>query len=506
MRVVEASARIAATRSRITKVAELTQALRLAGQDEVAGLATAYLSGVLPQRRTGVGYRTLADLPTCAEKPTLSLTDVDAAIEAIAHESGPGSAARRTTLIHHLFARATAAEQAFLSALLTGQLRHGALDGLMVQAVAHASGIPESEVRRAVMLTGFTAPVAEAAMSEGAPALAKLRLQVGRPLRPMLAASAPDVATAMDDRDEVGVEYKIDGIRLQIHIDRGTVTLFTRSLEDVTARMPEIVEATRAWPLTCAVVDAEAVVMHNGRPAPFQVTGARTASRTEPDVLRQTSPLTVFLFDLLHLDGRDLLALPAVERFAALARLVPDEQLVPRLHTSAIEQAQAFFDNCVAAGYEGVVIKRLDAPYDAGRRGAGWVKVKPRHTLDLVVVAVEWGTGRRQGYLSNIHVAARSGEGFVMLGKTFKGMTDQMLAWQTRRFLELETSRSGHVVHIQPEQVVEVAFDGLQTSRRYPGGLALRFARVLRYRQDKSPADSDTIQTVRALAGQPIVP
>lgn len=359
------------------------------------------------------------------------------------------------------------------------------------------------------MLTGFTAAVAEAAISEGAPALARLRLQVGRPLRPMLAASAPDVATAMTmampDRDEVGaevgIEYKVDGIRLQIHVDRGTVTLFTRSLDDVTARMPEIVEAARAWPLACAVVDAEAVVMRDGRPAPFQVTGARTASRADPDVLRQVSPLTVFLFDLLHLDGRDLLELQAFERFAALARLMPSEQLVPRLHTSSMEQAQAFFDDCLAAGYEGVVVKRLDAPYEAGRRGAGWVKVKPRHTLDLVVVAVEWGSGRRQGYLSNIHLAARSDEGFVMLGKTFKGMTDDILAWQTRRFLELETSRSGHVVNVSPEQVVEVAFDGLQISRRYSGGLALRFARVLRYREDKRPAEADTIETVRRLAG-----
>lgn len=388
-RIVEASSRVAATRSRTTKVAELTQALSLAGEDEVASLATAYLSGVLPQRRTGVGYRSLSDLPGCADTETLTLTDVDAAIDAIAHQSGPGSEARRKTLLHDLFDRATAAEQSFLTALLTGQLRHGALGGLMLQAVAHACGVPESDVRRAVMLTGSTVRVAEAAMSEGALALAKIRLEVERPLRPMLAASAPDVATAMVDLDEVGVECKIDGIRLQIHVDRGNITLFTRSLEDVTARMPEIVEVARAWPLSCAVIDAEAAVMQNGRPAPFQVTAARTASRTDPDVRRAASPLTVFVFDLLHVDGRDLLELPAVERFAALARLVPAEHVVPRLHTCEVEQAQAFFDDCITAGYEGVVVKRLDTLYEAGRRGAGWIKVKPRHTLDLVVVAVE---------------------------------------------------------------------------------------------------------------------
>ncbi|WP_168582701.1 ATP-dependent DNA ligase [Gephyromycinifex aptenodytis] len=500
--IVQTSARIASTRSRTAKVDELTQTLLEAQRHGVVGLAASYLSGTLPQRRTGVGYRSLNDLPAPAETPSLTLREVDEAITTLAEQSGPGSATRRATLLGQLFGRATAAEAAYLSGLLTGEVRQGALDGLMLQAIARAAGVSEAQVRRAVTLAGFTVPVAEAALNSGAEGLAQIRLEVGRPLRPMLASSAADIPAAMAETGEVGLEYKIDGIRLQIHIQDGAVALFTRTLEDVTARMPEIVEAARGWQLCSAVVDAEAVVMQQGRPAPFQVTGSRTASQSDPELLRAHSPLHGYLFDLLHLNGQDLLERPAAERFAALATLAPADQLVPRIVTSQVERAQEFFDTAVADGFEGVVVKDLGATYASGRRGSGWVKVKPRHTLDLVVVAVEWGSGRRQGYLSNIHLAARDQDGFVMLGKTFKGMTDEMLAWQTARFLELETGRDGYVVQVRPEQVVEVAFDGLQTSRRYPAGLALRFARVLRYRQDKSAAEADTIDSVRRLAGR----
>jgi len=331
----------------------------------------------------------------------------------------------------------------------------------------------------------------------------------------MLAGSAHDVAAGLAQAGggaPVAVERKLDGIRLQAHVFGGELTdvaerqvrLYTRSLEDITERLPEVVGLLAALPVRSAVLDAEAIALQaDGRPHPFQVTGARTAGRTDPATLARTTPVTTFAFDLLHLDGEDLLDAGAAERFARLAAVVPAEVLVPRVVTADAQEAVEFFDAQVAAGHEGVVVKNLDAPYAAGRRGAGWVKVKPRHTLDLVVLAVEWGSGRRSGTLSNIHLGARGPQtpgGFVMLGKTFKGMTDEMLAWQTQRFLALETHREGYVVHVRPEQVVEIAFDGLQRSTRYPGGLALRFARVLRYRDDKTATEADTIETVRRLA------
>jgi DNA ligase-1 len=504
--VVAASAAATATRSRLAKTAAVADALRAAGPDEAATVA-AYLSGVLPQRRIGVSWRGLAALPAPADRPTATVSEVDAALTGIAAISGSGSGAARTAAVAGLFARLTAAEQDYLRALVTGQVRQGALDGVMLAAIAAAAGLPESEVRRAVMLAGYAGPVAAAALAGGSEALAEIRLEVGRPLRPMLAASAPDVETAWEQAGDtsqgVVVDGKLDGIRLQAHRRGDEVRLFTRSLDDITDRLPEVVEAVLALPARQLVIDGEAIALDpSGRPRPFQETASRTMSSSGVDALRSQVPVTPYFFDLLHVDGLDLLDAPTSERFDRLAALVPESALVPRERVDSAEQAQAFFDRLVGDGHEGVVVKATSSPYAAGRRGAGWVKVKPRHTLDLVVLAVEWGSGRRRGWLSNIHLGARDPEsgGFVMLGKTFKGMTDEMLAWQTERFTELATEGTeGYVVPVRPEQVVEIAFDGIQTSSRYPGGMALRFARVLRYRDDKTADEADTIETVRAL-------
>ena len=498
-RVIETSTVVSGTRSRTAKVAALAQALREASDEEV-GVVADYLAGRLPQRTVGVGWRGLRSLPEPAETSSLSVSEVDDALSALASIAGSGSGSARAGAVAELFGRATAAEQQWLTGLITGELRQGAGDGVMLKAISEAAQVPESDVRRAVMLAGFAGPVAAAALGAADPddaarALAEIQLEVGRPLRPMLAASAPDVATAVDGSGVVGVDAKVDGIRLQAHLYDDTVRLFTRTLDDVTDRMPEVVEAVRGLPASRLVLDGEVIALApDGRPQPFQVTGARTASTADPVALRERVPLTTFLFDLLHVDGRDLVDEPAEARWSALAELAP-HLLVPRIVTDDPVSAQAFFEKRVAAGHEGVVVKSLEAPYAAGRRGAGWVKVKPRHTLDLVVLAVEWGSGRRRGWLSNIHLGARdatTGE-LVMLGKTFKGMTDEMLEWQTERFLELETHREGHVVYVRPEQVVEVAYDGVQRSTRYPGGVALRFARVLRYRDDKPVTEIDTV-------------
>ncbi len=501
--VVAASAEVGATRSRTAKVAALARLIAAADPVET-GVVVSHLSGVLPQRRLGVGWRSLSRMPEAADAPSLSVAEVDAAFTEIAGSSGSGSVATRRRLLDALLTRATAAEQDFLRDLVIGNLRQGALDGVMQPAIAQAFSVPEAAVRRAVMLSGYAAPVAEAARAGGVAALAGVDLQVGRPVRPMLASSARTVAEAVDGAGPVLVDGKLDGIRIQAHRRAGEVSLFTRSLDDITVRLPEVVEVVRELPGGDLVLDGEAIVLRpDGRPAPFQVTGARTASSADPEALRATAPVTTFLFDVLHRDGRTLLDTPAAERHAELLDLAP-HLLVPRLLAADPATAQAFFDDLVAAGHEGVVVKTLDGPYAAGRRGSQWVKVKPVHTVDLVVLAVEHGSGRRRGTLSNIHLGARDPVtgGFVMLGKTFKGMSDEMLAWQTTRFRELEVADDGWVVTVRPEQVVEIAFDGLQRSSRYPAGVALRFVRVLRYREDKTADQADTLQEVLRLAPQ----
>ncbi|EWS99700.1 DNA ligase [Intrasporangium oryzae NRRL B-24470] len=523
--VVETSRAVAATASRTAKVEALAACLTRAAAEgpDAVEIVAAHLAGVLPQRRIGVSWRGLQSLPDPAASPSLTVEEVDSAATTIAAFTGPGSAAARSAAISALFEQATADEQRWLRGLITGETRQGAGDGVMLQAIARAADVPDAAVRRAVMLAGFAGPVARAALTGGVAALDEITLEVGRPLRPMLAGSAPDVAGALATLGgDVVVETKLDGIRLQAHVDNrtspGSVRLFTRTLDEVTERLPEITEGLARLPIGTAVLDGEVIAVGpDGRPQPFQVTGARTASSADVARLREEVPLTPYFFDLLHLDGADLVDEPARTRWERLAATVPGAWLVPRVATDDPAAAQAFFDDLVAAGHEGVVVKDPDLPYAAGRRGPGWVKVKPRHTLDLVVLAVEWGSGRRKGWLSNIHLGARDAETgelvmlgktldseesrteFVPVGKTFKGLTDAMLQWQTERFLELETRREGHVVHVRPEQLVEVAFDGVQRSTRYPGGLALRFARVLRYRDDKPTSEADTIQSLQAL-------
>ncbi|GGB35600.1 putative DNA ligase [Flexivirga endophytica] len=502
--VITVSEAVRATRSRLAKRDAVAQLLRDATPDEVP-LVASYLAGVLPQRRIGVGWRGLRDAPEAAPKASVTVREFDEVLTAVASVSGAGSVGQRKELLATLFGRLTAAEQRFATGLIQGELRQGAGDGVMLAAIARASAVPEPAIRRAVMLAGFTAPVAAASMTGGADAVAQIGLVVGRPVRPMLAGSAPDIGDAVDLAQHQQIETKLDGIRVQAHKVADEVRLFTRSLEDITDRLPEVVEIVRSLRAHTVVLDGEAIALDpDGRPLPFQVTSARTGSSADPQRLREQTPVTPKFFDVLHLEGADLIDRPLRERCRRLAQLVPDQWLVERAAVADEAQAREFFAQRVAGGDEGVVVKDLDSPYAAGRRGAGWVKVKPRHTLDLVVLAVEWGSGRRKGFLSNIHLGARDPEtgGLVMLGKTFKGMTDEMLRWQTERFTELATDRGDWVVHVRPEQVVEIAFDGLQRSSRYPGGLALRFARVIRYRDDKTAEEADTIDTVRALAGQ----
>jgi ATP-dependent DNA ligase I len=506
--IAEVSRGVAGTSARLAKIELLAAALREAGPLEVP-IAVAYLSGELPQRQIGVGWAALRDGFAPAQEPTLTLSEVDSGFSAIGAVSGKGSAAARKALVGELFGRATGDEQRFLVGLLSGELRQGALEGVMTEAVARAAGVPVAEVRRAMMLRGSLGVVAAAALSGGSEALGAFGLEVGRPVRPMLAASAPTLADALDKvgahgghggyGTEAALEWKLDGIRIQAHLSGGNVRLFTRTLDDITARLPEVVTKLAKLPVTTAVFDGELIALReDGRPLPFQDTASRTATQDAgPSV-----PLSVFLFDVLHLDGADLIDAEDRQRHAALVRSVPPELLMPRLATASAEEAVAFFTDALAHGHEGVVVKSLTAPYAAGRRGAGWIKVKPRHTLDLVVLAVEWGHGRRRGWLSNLHLGARdpAAGGFVMLGKTFKGLTDELLTWQTERLLALEERRDAYTVYVRPELVVEIAFDGVQRSPRYPGGLALRFARVLRYREDKTAAEADTIDTVRALS------
>jgi DNA ligase-1 len=492
---------VAGSSARSVKIRLIAECLRAAEPADVP-IVVAYLAGELRQRRTGLGPAALRDLPAPAAEPTLTATEVDAAFATMSELAGAGSSTRRRELFADVAARATAAEQRLLAGLVAGELRQGALDGLMVEAVIAASGLPAAEVRRAVMVSGAVAPVAERALLDGAAGLAEFALQVGRPVRPMLAQPSADVADALARTGEPAVaEWKLDGIRIQVHRDTDVVSVFTRSLDDVTARMPRIVAGVLALPVRSIVLDGEGMTMRpDGRPAPFQDTSSRAARQDAP-AAGSTTGLMPYFFDCLHLDGVDLLTAPAAERRAALERVVPAPMLVPRVEVRTADEAAAVLAEAVAAGHEGVVVKSVSAPYDAGRRGAAWVKVKPRHTFDLVVLAVEWGHGRRRGKLSNLHLGARDGAGgFVMLGKTFKGMTDEMLAWQTERFGELKTGDNGSVVTVRPEQVVEIAIDGVQRSTRYPGGIALRFARVLRYRDDKTAAEADTLDDIKRLS------
>ncbi len=494
--VVATSAAVGATRSRKEKAAALATLVGASAAGEVEP-AVAWLAGEARQGRIGTGWRTLSgvDVPP-APAPTLTVLGVDGVLDALAATSGTGSTRRRAALLAGLFGAATGDEQVFLTALLGGELRHGALEGVMLEAVAEAAHVPTAAVRRAFMLSGRLPATAVTALTGGVDALDAVRLEVGRPVRPMLASPADTLDAALADiGPESLVEFKLDGARIQVHRHGDDVRVWTRTLREITAGVPELVELVRGLPCDAVVLDGETLALRDdGRPRPFQETMSRFGSDAG-DLLLQP-----FFFDCLHLDGTDLLDAPLHERLAALERVASSHRMPGALRPTSDEAAD-LLERGMEAGHEGVMVKALDAPYAAGRRGRSWQKVKPVHTLDLVVIGAEWGYGRRTGLLSNIHLGARDPDGGepIMVGKTFKGMTDELLAWQTATFPALVREEQGHAVLLAPELVVEIELDGAQRSTRYPGGVALRFARVLRYRPDKRPADADTIDAVRAL-------
>jgi len=501
-RLAHVSQEVAATSARSRKIALLAELFRDAEADDVP-IVIPYLAGRLPQGRLGIGWKVLSRPVAPAPEPTLTVREVDARLTALGKVSGTGSQAERARLVDELMGAATADEQRFLFGLITGEVRQGALDAVAVEGLAEATGTPAGDVRRAVMLAGSLQTVAEALLSDGPASLDRFRLTVGRPVLPMLAHTASSVAEAVEKLGECAVEEKLDGIRVQVHRDGETVRLYTRTLDDITDRLPELTAAALELRGERFILDGEVISFdEDGRPRSFQETAGRVGSRVDVATAAETVPVSPVFFDALSVDGRDLLDLPFAERHAELAQLVPEPMRVRRALVSGPEDvpaAEAFLAETLRRGHEGVVVKGLDAPYSAGRRGASWLKVKPVHTLDLVVLAAEWGHGRRTGKLSNLHLGARNPDGsFAMLGKTFKGMTDAVLTWQTERLQELAVESDGHVVTVRPELVVEIAYDGLQKSTRYPAGVTLRFARVVRYREDKRPEEADTVETLLA--------
>ncbi|MFF4054348.1 ATP-dependent DNA ligase [Streptomyces sp. NPDC001668] len=501
-RLAQVSQDVAATSARSKKIALLAELFRDAEADDVP-IVIPYLAGRLPQGRLGVGWKVLSRPVAPAAEPTLTVRAVDALFSDLGKVAGTGSQAERARLVGELMGAATEGEQRFLFGLISGEVRQGALDAVAVEGLARATGAPPADVRRAVMLAGSLQTVAEALLTDGPSALDRFRLTVGRPVLPMLAHSASSVAEAVEKLGVCAVEEKLDGIRVQIHRDGDVVRLYTRTLDDITDRLPELTAAALELRGERFILDGEVIAFdEDGRPRSFQETAGRVGSRVDVSTAAEAVPVSPVFFDALSVDDRDLLDLPFAQRHAELARLVPEPMRVRRALVSGPEDlgaAEEFLAETLKRGHEGVVVKSLDAPYSAGRRGASWLKVKPVHTLDLVVLAAEWGHGRRTGKLSNLHLGARTADGgFAMLGKTFKGMTDAMLTWQTERLQELAVDSSGYVVTVRPELVVEIAYDGLQRSTRYPAGVTLRFARVVRYREDKRPEDADTVETLLA--------
>jgi DNA ligase-1 len=492
--VAAASRGVAETSSRSRKVAILADLLRALEPSEVA-VVTGFLSGVPRQGRVGIGYAMVygTEHPV-ARDPSLTVAELDATIAEIQSTTGAGSGTKRRQLLGELLGRATEEEADFIRRLLTGELRQGALAGLMIDAVAKAAGVPVDLARRAFMLSGDLTRTAEVALTQGEAGLRGIGFQLFRPVLPMLASTAESVADAVAGFERASVEWKLDGIRIQIHRRADEVRIYTRNLNDITHALPGIVEAVLRLPVRQVVLDGEALWMSGDGPAAFQDTVARIDREALPE------GIATFLFDLLHVDGEDLLDTPLEERTARLAALAPELKIAGTL-TSDPDEAQRVLDEALRAGHEGVVVKDAASLYAAGRRGKAWRKVKPVRTYDLVVLGAEWGHGRRQGWLSNLHLGARdpSTGTFVMVGKCFKGLTDELLRWQTKELLEREVERRGIAVLVRPELVIEIALDGVQASTRYPGGVALRFARVKRYRPDKSPGEADTIDDLRAL-------
>jgi DNA ligase-1 len=501
--VVAASRAVAGTAARLQKISHLVDLLTRIPSDEIP-IVIGFLSGEPRQGRMKIGSAVLSgmrDVPP-ADDPTLDLLEVDRTFERLAALSGAGSAASRAQLLRELFARATDDEQDFLFRLLFGELRQGALEGVLMDAVARAAGIQAGRLRRATMLAGDLAAVAQAALVQGDAALAQFILRPFQPVQPMLAESATDVSGALAELGEASFEYKLDGARIQVHKVGDEVKVYTRNLRDVTPAVPEVVAAARAMPAREIVLDGEVIALRPDlSPHPFQVTMRRFGRKLDVERLRQELPITPMFFDALYLDGDPLVDEPLTRRVALLGEQVAAANLVPRLVTASAADAAAFAARAIESGHEGVMAKAPAGLYSAGRRGQAWLKVKQARTLDLVVLAAEWGSGRRRGRLSNLHLGARDTErgGFVMLGKTFKGLTDEMLAWQTKKFLELEIGRDDYTVHVRPEVVVEIAFNDVQASPQYPGGFALRFARVKRYRRDKTAAEADTYATIQAI-------
>ncbi len=499
--LVETSRRIGETRKRLAKIDMLADCLRRAGPGLIE-IAVGFLTGEPRQGRIGIGPAALrkARPDSAAGAPTLTVSEVDATLTHIAGISGTGAGKARLQVLNELLGRGTDAEQSFLMRLLIGELRHGALEGVMADAIAKAADILAAEVRRAAMLAGDLRAVAVVAFTEGATGLAQFSIQLFRPVQPMLAQPAEDLAAALADLEEAGLEYKLDGARVQVHKSGDDIRVFTRRLNEVTAAVPEVVELTAALPCREIILDGEALALRaDGRPQPFQVTMRRFGRKLDVAKMRESLPLKPVFFDCLYLDGDDLIDRPGAERIAAMTGLLPADGAIPRTVTADGEVADRFLQAALDAGHEGIMAKSLAAPYEAGARGRSWQKIKPVHTLDLVILAAEWGHGRRRGWLSNLHLGAYdpTANGFVMLGKTFKGLTDEMLAWQTEKLLSLEIARDKYTVHVEPSVVVEIACNEIQESPQYPGGMALRFARVKNYRSDKKPTDADTIDTVR---------
>ena len=496
--VVAVSEAVATTSARNAKRDAIAEVLTRLRPDEIAP-AVGFLVGEPRQGRVGVGWATLQALPggTGVDQPVIEVAELDDAISRLAATGGAGSARARADILGGLLARATTAESTFVRRLLMGELRQGALEGVMLTAIAKAAEVPETVVRRAAMLSGDVGHTAEVALTAGRDGLDAIGLTVFRPVQPMLASVADALDDAVDGEEPVSVEWKLDGARIQVHRQGDLVRVYTRNLNDVTDRLPEVVAVTRALPAQELVLDGEVLGLDGDRPEAFQETMSRFG-RDDPSTHRMH--LHPFFFDVLRVDGADLLDDPLSSRLGALDELA-GVHAMPRLITADVDEAGRFVDATLAAGHEGVMVKDLASSYSAGRRGRAWRKLKPVHTFDLVVLAAEWGHGRRRGWLSNLHLGARdpNGGGFVMVGKTFKGLTDELLAWQTAAFLEREIGRDAHTVHVRPDLVVEIAIDGVQTSTRYEGGLALRFARVKRYRPDKPAAEADTIDALRAL-------
>ncbi len=508
--LVTTSRETARASGRRDKVARLAEVLRRTPSPELE-IAVSFLCGTPRQPKLGVGFAAVRTgrLGQGAGSPSLTLSEVDATFERIARLAGKGSSDGKRRALHELLARATADEQRFLVSLLMGELRQGAVEGLVTEAVALAAGTPVETVRRAVTAAGNLPSVARVALVEGGAGLARVAIQLFHPLLPMLADPADDAADALTRLGRAALEFKLDGARIQVHKSGADVKVYSRGLNEVTVAVPELVAVTRALPARELVLDGEAIALDpHGTPLPFQTTMRRFGRKLAVEQLRQELPLTPFFFDILYLDGAALVDETQERRFAALAGVVPSELVIPHQVTGDVDAAQAFLATALAHGHEGIMAKALAGVYEAGSRGQRWLKIKPTRTLDLVVLAAEWGHGRRRGWLSNLHLGARDPDrgGFVMLGKTFKGMTDAMLAWQTDRLLQLEIGRDAYTVHVRPELVVEVAFNNVQASPQYPGGVALRFARVKRYRPDKSAAAADTIGAVQSLLRGPPPP